>query len=476
MITDNKTGKFLNNLFFAFTAQGVSLTVSFLMSLIVPKLLGVTEFGYWQLFIFYSSYVGFFLFGINDGIYLRAGGKKYNELNFSLLGSQFWISMVAQTLIALGVALYAIFFINNNSRVIVLISVALYLLLFNASGYIGYIFQSVNLTKLYSISLIIEKVFFIVSIIFLLLIKKTHFEIFVVFYLCGKFLCLAYSLYIGNKIVFTHLIISKKVFYEIWENISVGSKLMAANIAGTLVLGIGQFFIDHKWGINTFGKISFSLSLTNFFLVFLAQFSMVLFPALRQTNSENLKDYYRNIRDSFGIVFSVIPLFYFPIKYILDLWLPQYSVSIHYMIFLLPLCIFEGKMQILCNTYLKVLRKEKTLLIVNIVALLLSIILIMLSTYAIKNVITVVISMVIAVVFRSVIAEYYLSKLLRISTFNHLIQELLLSVIFIITAWLAPATIAFSVYLTSYILYIILNKSKVQRFKQIIKGMIKKHA
>lgn len=46
----------------AFAAQGVSMLVSVVMSLLVPKFMGVESYGYWQLFIFYVGYSGFFSF------------------------------------------------------------------------------------------------------------------------------------------------------------------------------------------------------------------------------------------------------------------------------------------------------------------------------------------------------------------------------------------------------------------------------
>lgn len=61
----------IRNLIYAFSAQGISLILSVLMSMIVPKLLGVEDYSYWQLFIFYIGYVGFSHFGLTDGIYLR---------------------------------------------------------------------------------------------------------------------------------------------------------------------------------------------------------------------------------------------------------------------------------------------------------------------------------------------------------------------------------------------------------------------
>ena len=65
----------LKNTIVAFSAQGISLFVSAIMSLVVPKILGLASYGYWQLFVFYASYSGFFHFGLNDGIYLIEGGE-----------------------------------------------------------------------------------------------------------------------------------------------------------------------------------------------------------------------------------------------------------------------------------------------------------------------------------------------------------------------------------------------------------------
>lgn len=40
------------NMVVAFAAQGISFLASVAMSLLVPKVLGVETYGYWQLFIF----------------------------------------------------------------------------------------------------------------------------------------------------------------------------------------------------------------------------------------------------------------------------------------------------------------------------------------------------------------------------------------------------------------------------------------
>ena len=65
-----KPNSFLYNFSFVFGAQVLVLIISVLRALILPKFLPVEGFGYWEVYWFYTSYVGIFCLGYNDGIYL----------------------------------------------------------------------------------------------------------------------------------------------------------------------------------------------------------------------------------------------------------------------------------------------------------------------------------------------------------------------------------------------------------------------
>ena len=72
---------FLKSFSFSAGANIVSMIVSALVVLIVPKSISTEGYGYYQLYILYIGYAGFFQFGIIDGVYLRYGGAYYNELD-----------------------------------------------------------------------------------------------------------------------------------------------------------------------------------------------------------------------------------------------------------------------------------------------------------------------------------------------------------------------------------------------------------
>lgn len=459
----NEKSQFIKNLFAAFLAQGISLLVSVFMSFIIPKILGVTQYSYWQLFIFYSGYVGFFHFGFNDGLYLRLGGKKFEELDYDNIGTQFKLFFFIQCFISLTViAMANLFSISNPERRFIWITTALYLLLNNLTLCLGFLFQAINQTKIFSVSTILDRVFVLVSIVALLWQGQDSFKPFIIGYMVSKFISLVYCVWMARKIVFARFTHIHTALTEMWLNVSVGIKLTIANIMSMLILGIGRGIVDDIWGIESFGKISFSLSLTNFFLLFIQQVSMVLFPALRRTGEAQQKKIYNKLRVYLGLFLPAVFIAYFPLKLFVGWWLPQYSESLKYLALLLPLCTFDGKMQMLCNTYLKVLRQEKKLLQFNTYAFVISLGLCAFSGYVLHNLTAIVISMVLAIMFRSIVSELFLAREMGIKVLRLMAQEISVALAFLASIWMFNEAVAFAITILVYGIYLFFNRKSIK--------------
>ena len=358
--------RILRNIIYAFAAQGISLLLSILTSLILPKFFDKANYGYWSLFLFYTGYTGFFHFGLNDGVYLKIGGTEYEDMDKKLLGGQFWFGALFQSVIAIGIVLWTVLSGNGVDTEFVFIMTAVYMLLYNLTLYLGCVFQAANETRLYSLSVMIDKIVFMVSILALFIVKSSDYKTYVWLYMSAKLCAMLYCVYKGREIVFAGRMAFGTVAREALDSIRIGINLTIANIAGNLILGGGRFIIDRYWGIEDFGEVSFSLTLTNFFLLFVSQISMVLFPALRQIDEKRQKSLFEMSKHVLNVILPIVFLVYIPAKEILKLWLPQYESSLAYMAILLPMCIFDGKMNLVCATYFKVLRKERFLLYVNI--------------------------------------------------------------------------------------------------------------
>ena len=83
----------INSLSYMTIFNVFSMFITAFLTFLLPKFTDVVDYSLWQLFMFYYGYLGFFHLGWNDGIYIKYGGYKYEELNKISLFSQFWIQI-----------------------------------------------------------------------------------------------------------------------------------------------------------------------------------------------------------------------------------------------------------------------------------------------------------------------------------------------------------------------------------------------
>jgi len=436
------------------------------MYLIVPKILGVEQFAYWQLFIFYVSYTGLFHFGIMDGVYLRYGGERYDNLNRSLIGSQIWLMIGWLVIISVVIILYAFFNMDVPQRKFVWIGLAIYTVLHNIVLFFGFIFQATNRTKWHSISIMIEKTAFIFAVVLMFLWRPDRFEYYVVFYIIAKVLSLLYCASTGREFLLSKWVSLRETLAAGWRNIRIGFNLTLANLASTFILGSGRFVVDNAWGINSFGKFSFAVSLATFFLNFINQISIVLFPALRRLKEEEQTEIFIKVRKILTFVLCGMLLFYMPVKSVLLWWLPAYEESVRYLGILFPLCIFDGKMQMLYSTYLKVLRQERYLMKINLLAVGISMLGGIVSAYVFYSVYGILFSLVIAVIIRSVLAEQYLTVILHITFPYESYAEIVLSAFFVVSIMCLHTLPAFLCYAALYVVYLVVKRRDIYSLKR----------
>lgn len=453
----------------AFAAQGVAMLVSMVTTLIVPKVLGVDEFGYWQLFVFYASYVGFFHLGLNDGVYLLNGGRKRGDIDACNVNGQMLVGFCVQSFPALGIVMFALVGEPGVERTFVLMSVAPYMLAKNTACYLGYLFQALDETRAWSASCVIERVAFLVPMLLLIALGVQDFRFYVTAYLVATFIQLAYLAWHGRSLLMCGFAPFDASIRSAVASVRIGIKLMLANIASMLVLGVARASIDAVWGIEAFGQLSLTLSMVNFFLSFVTQAAMVLFPALRQVSEEGLLKFFAASSDFLSLLMPAVYLMYFPIAWFLVKWLPQYTDSLVYLPYLLPVCVFESKMSICCTTYFKVARREAGLLRLNVVVSVIGAIGSLVGTVFLHSVHAVILAAVLVIVGRSIWAEYSISRDLDLCRSPRItIGELAVTLAFIVLVSVLPASLAALYFTLCYMAFLCLNK---QCLRGIVMGI-----
>lgn len=451
----------LKNTIVAFSAQGISLFVSAIMSLVVPKILGLASYGYWQLFVFYASYSGFFHFGLNDGIYLIEGGNERTEINKRKIAGLLQFEIIQQLVVAGVISVFACAIAPDCDRFFVIAAFAIYTVICNLSGLIGYLFQAMNETKLFSFSTMVDRLSFLFFLLICVYFRIEDFKIYVTCYIFARMCCLAYCCYNAREFIVSARPSFRESLIAALFNMKVGCSLMFANIADILILGVARALVDSAWGIEVFGKVSFSLSLVNFFIAFVSQAAMVLFPALRQGSDAERRRFYRTARNAIELVFPCIYLLYFPIVWVLGKWLPQFTDSYIYFAILLPVCVFDTKMNICCTTFFKVLREERVLLWVNLATVAGSAFLSLIGVYFYHSLAAVLIGAVICIIARSIWCENHLNKRLEAPSTLLPAEEAIITALFIFLTLYAGKMEAIFAYTCIYLLYLVINRNSL---------------
>ncbi len=226
---------------------------------------------------------------------------------------------------------------------------------------------------------------------------------------------------------------------------------MISNIAGMLIIGITRLFVEINWDIRTFGKLSFTLSISNMFMTFINAVGVVMFPILRRTRQDKLISLFKSLRQVFVVFSFGLLIFFVPVKIILSNWLPAYSESLNYMGILFPMVIYEGRMSLLLSTYLKNFRKERLILLSNLISLILSVILASIAVFIFNSMIMTVVCIIICIIVRCLCAEFLLTKYLEVNILKNVFQELALTCLFIIGNILFSNILSLILYF--YILY-----------------------
>lgn len=469
---NSKILAFIKNFSYTFTSNIISLVISTLIVVVIPKLIGIEMYGYWQLYIFYSSYVGFMHFGWNDGVYLRYGGKEYDKLDKEKFFSQFYMLLISQLSIGLLLYLASGFLDLGYDKRFIIQMTAICLVLNNVRGMLTFLLQATNKFKEYAKITILDRLLYVLFIVAFLLLSIRDYRFMIVADLLGKGLSLAYAMWVNKAIVMQSLNKFRLTFSETWKNISAGIMLMFSSIASMLIIGIVRFGIEQGWNVGVFGKVSLTLSISNLFMTFINAIGLILFPLLRRTDRKKYPELYITMRTMLMPALLGLLLLYHPIRLILSTWLPQYTDSLLYMAILFPISIYEGKMSLLIITYLNTMRKERQMLFINLITLVISVTTTMITTFWLGNLEGAILTIPMLLAIRSILAELYLTKELEISVVKDIAAELIMSIIFIASGWYFKNYMTMVIYGSAYLIYLLLKRKQILSQLKFLKKSI----
>ena len=464
--------KLIRNVSYTLLSNMLSIIVSTLIVLVVPKFIGVHEYGLWQLFVFYESYVGMLHLGWADGLFLRRGGQHASKIDVGSLRAETILFIAFNALVGIVPIVYGVLFATHFQFII--ISVGIAILIANTRTWVTMILQAIGNFKGYAINLSAQSLVYLVLIAVILIFNLADYRFMIVAFLLSQ-LTTSLSGFVQLTQLFKRqkrILKFKDAFREAKLNVTSGFKLMIANSTAMLIIGVIRFGIQRKWSVDVFGKVSLVLSIANLIMIFINAISLVLFPTLRRTK-QVVDSLYVGIRNVLMPFLYLTMILYFPLRFIIPLWLPQYADMMKFATILMPMMVYQGKFEILSNTFMKNFRMEATLMFINVTTLVLSVVLTGLTVYVVHNISLAIFSIAFVMGFRSVVAEIILSRRIGVKFVSEVIFENVFILGFMLISWNLPLLMSLGIYLVTIFGYLTYKRRDFMRGITILKELSK---
>lgn len=452
-----KSNTIKKNVVLSIVAQMISLLVSCVLNLIVPKFIDEMQYAYWQTYVLYVSYVGILHFGLLDGIVLRYSQYDYDELNKAVLRSQFLILTIITTISAVIIAITTIE-MNGQATKTIVVLIAIGVITKNVFTYTSYTFQITNRINGYVRLVISQRLFYGIGVLLLIVFGLKAFWLFCAMDLLADVLGVLLGARSNQGLYFGSLPERRVTMSELKLNMISGMMLLIANWSSMFVVGSARMIVQWHWDLLTFGKVSFAFSMSGLFLAFVTAASVVLFPSLKRMDEEQLPGVYRKIRNSLSPALFMCMIGYYPGCYILHLWLPAYENSLFYLGILLPIIVFTSKINLLTNNYLKAYRKERNMLIINLFSVLIAVTAFVLCAYVFNNLNALLVCVVFAEMMRSIVSEIVVTKIIRINITIDILMETALTLLFIVITWYFSLPLGCVIYSICFVIYLFINR------------------
>lgn len=438
------------NMGYVLAANISSLLISVFIALFVPRFIGVADYGFWELYLMYSSYAGFFHLGWVDGLLLRFAGKGYEQLDYPLFRRSGRAFLLLQLLIL--VLLISISNVFQLGNFYVLVSSSLLIIVLNLRVYNTYLLQATNRIRDFSAVIFVGNLTFIVGLI-LVIWTGLSFQKLILADLLSKIISLIYSYYLTHEIHFTPRkeFASKRDESILWTrevklNIFAGLPLTVAYVISILITGTYRFAIELYWGIEQFAQISLALNLSSFILVFVSAIGVAVFPALKKVDEGHYKNLFSKMNYWMTVSLFLLMSCYFIGKPLLHQWLPNYDQGIGYLTYLFPIFIFQSKNALINTTFLKAMRQEKFIVKQNLITVLLSLILTYISVELLASIEMVIVCILISNLFLAMLGEWWLGARFKMPQRDLMLEELFATFGFILVAYYWDSFLAAIIY------------------------------
>ena len=446
-----------------FSVNFLQLISSLIIGFIIPEILSLDDYANLKTYTLYVSYIGLFHLGFLDGLYIKYGGKKINDINKGELKSEHNFLIIFQLIISIILCLISILLKNV---VLTLFSISILPIMIQA--FHKYIFQATGEFNSYSkIMNIYTIVYTILNVILALIFKNKDYVLYCLTTFIANFV---------SVIVFEYKFLKKYKEKDcridknnILKNIKVGFFVLLGNLSVVGLFGIDKWFVKLFLSTEDFAYYSFAVSMLNLVNVLVNAISITFYNYLFSNNSA---EKINKIKRYLIILGGFASLGYFALSFIVTNFIKKYIpsldiIAITFSIF--PYMILINALYV--NLY-KINKNEKHYFKVVISMLIISIIYNIIAVNIFNNTIAIAFATILTLATWVIYSTIDIDKV----KFDkiELVYFLLITGIFLFSAHFFNWWIGGVIYMCSYILItFITNKNLLVEIKKLIIDMKK---
>ncbi len=270
----------ISNIFFVFRSNLIKMAVTLTVAFIIPNFLSVEEYGYYKLFLLYTSYIGISHFGFCDGVFIKYGGKNLKLYKNEIANEQ-------KTFICYELAItLLVILIGSFKKDLLIILFGLEFLPSTLISYYSFLYQSTGDLQRYSIIYSTQSILLLAVNIILIYVVQNRLGI-----------MFSVAIVIIDYIVFIYSFISFNRRYDLpkgnisfktlTNNMKIGILLMFGNMAYIQFQSIDKWYVKEMLGLYFFSLYSFASQLLSAINMFANPIGLTLYSYMSQKEEKD---------------------------------------------------------------------------------------------------------------------------------------------------------------------------------------------
>lgn len=353
---------FIRNLTKVVFSQGLTIFSGVLVGFIIPKILGVTWYGFYRLYTMYFVYTSLLHFGFVDGVLLRYAGRSYSELDKAQMRtlSQFYMAfqgVLALLFIAAGI------WMGASDYGFICVMLGLNLFTTNCMAYFQFISQATQRFTEFSLrNSLVSSAKIVICLVLLAMYWRSGEYVSYKLYLILLFIVdsamLLWYIKTYRDIIFgsrNSLSGEKATIIQLFKT---GIILTVAYQVGHLVFVLDRQFVSLLFSRETYSVYSFAYSIISLFATMVATISTVLFPMLKSLTKENVMRHYPAVSEIIALISGAALICFYPLQAIITRFLPEYGDSLIYLRIVFPSLLLSTAISVVGFTYFKILDRN----------------------------------------------------------------------------------------------------------------------